>query len=179
VVLFATFFPENDAGAVRRFRWQLASHLRYLLGASPYDTVLPCYQAGLCEQLGATVARLGHGQKLADECFASATTALSAALAISRLRGALSARTLPLSIASKGSRLLARLSQTLRDPSTWRLAKRAAEAHVLVRDALVAERARAGGGKMEALNGLIVGAETLGYDLVRARMILREASNAR
>ena len=179
VVLFATFFPENDAGVVRRFHWQLVSHLRSLLGASRYDTVLPCYQAGLCEQLGATVAQLDHGQKLAHECFASATTALSAALAISRLRDALSARTLPLSIASKGSRLLARLSQTLRDPSTWRLAKRAAEAHVLARNALVAERAPARAGEMEALKGIIVGAETLGYDLVRARMILREASNAR
>jgi uncharacterized membrane protein YccC len=177
--MFATVFPETPAGAVRRFRKQLITHLDYLLGASPDDHALPCYQAGLYEQLGATVARVGPDDKLARECFASATTGLSAVLAISRLRRALDAGTLPVAIASKGARLLARLSQTLRTPSSWRLAKRAAEAHVLARDGLMTERVRAKGGEIEALNGIVVGAQTLSHDLLAARMILQETLNAR
>ena len=52
VVLFATFFPETPAFAVRRFRRQLVVHLGYLAGASRCASALPCYQRALCEQLG-------------------------------------------------------------------------------------------------------------------------------
>lgn len=178
-VMFAVFFPETPAGAVRRFRKEVMDRLGYLLSASPHGNALPCYQAGLCEQLGATAARAGHDEKLARECFASATTGLSAALAISRLRRALDGGTLPVAIASEGTRLLARLAQTVSRPSPWRLAKSAAEARVLARDGLMAERARAQGNEIEALNGIVVGAETLAHDLLRARLIVQEGSNAR
>ena len=85
VVLFATFFPETPAFAVRRFRRQLVVHLRYLVGASRCASALPCYQRALCEQLGETLARVKDEAKAARECFTSAITALSAAQAISRL----------------------------------------------------------------------------------------------
>ena len=85
VVLFATFFPETPAFAVRRFRRQLVVHLGYLVGASRCASALPCYQRALCEQLGETLARVKDEAKAARECFTSAITALSAAQAISRL----------------------------------------------------------------------------------------------
>src|SRR6266404_7732147 len=89
VVLFATFFPETPAFAVRRFRRQLVVHLGYLVGTSQCASALSCYQHALCEQLGATLARVNDDPNAARTCFASAATALSAAQAISRLRGSL------------------------------------------------------------------------------------------
>ena len=117
--------------------------------------------------------------KAARACFTDAITALSAAQAISRLRGALAAGTFVPSIGGEGSRLLARLSQTLRNPSAWKFARRTAEAYAIGRHALVAVRGSAQADKIKALNGIIVGAQTLGADLARARMILQENSDAR
>lgn len=178
-VMFAIFFPESPASAVRRFRKQIMHNLGHLLRASPHGNALPCYQAGLCEQLGATVARVGHDDKLAGDCFASGTVGLSTALAINRFKRALETRTLPAALAGKGARLLARLAQTLDSPSPWKFAKRAAEARVLARDGLAAERGREQSDEIEALDALVVGAQTLGYDLLRVRMMLQEGSNAR
>jgi hypothetical protein len=80
-------------------------------------------------------------------------------------------------IASETSRVLARLSRTLRHPSSIRqFGKRAAEAYALGRHALIA--ARGGAEEIKVLNGIIVGAQTLGSDLMRARMILQGKSNA-
>ena len=84
--------------------------------------------------------------------------------------------TLPPSIASERSRLLARLSQTLRNPSLWKFGKRAAEARALGHHALIAARGSAQADDLKALNGIIVGAETLGSDLMHARMILQGKS---
>jgi uncharacterized membrane protein YccC len=178
VVLFATFFPETPAFALRRFRRQLMVHLRYLVGASRCASALPCYQRALCEQLGTTLARVNENAKAARECFASAIAALSAAQAISRLRESLTEATLPPSIASEASRLLARLSRTLRNPSVRDFSKRAAEAYALGRHALSAARRSARAEEIKGLNGIIVGAQTLGSDLTRARIILQENSNA-
>src|SRR5260221_6668845 len=85
VVLFATFFPETPAFAVRRFRRQLVVHLGYLAGASRCASALSCYQRALCEQLGTTLERVKDGPKAAHECLTSARAALSAAQAIGRL----------------------------------------------------------------------------------------------
>jgi uncharacterized membrane protein YccC len=178
VVLFATFFPETPGFAVRRFRTQLMVHLRYFVAASRCASALPCYQRALCEQLGATLARVTDDPKAANKCFTSAITALSAAQAISRLEGALVVGTLLPAIARERSRLLARLLQTLRHPSLWKFGKRAAEARALSRHALIAARGSAQADKIKALNGIIVGAQTLGSDLMRARMILQGRSNA-
>jgi uncharacterized membrane protein YccC len=178
VVLFATFFPETPAFAVRRFRRQLVVHLGYLVGASRCASALPCYQRALCEQLGETLARVKDEAKAARQCFTSAITALSAAQAISRLGESLTEPTLPPSIASERSRLLARLSQTLRNPSLWKFGKRAAEARALGHHALIAARGSAQADDLKALNGIIVGAETLGSDLMHARMILQGKSHA-
>jgi uncharacterized membrane protein YccC len=178
VVLFATFFPETPTFAFRRFRRQLMVHLRYLVAASRRACALPCYQRALCEQLAVTLARVKDEPKAARECFATALTALSAAQAISRLAGSPAVDMLPPSIARARSRLLARLSQTLRHPSLWKFGKRAAEARAVGRRALLAARASAQADEIKALNGIIVGAQTIGADLMRARLILQENSNA-
>jgi uncharacterized membrane protein YccC len=178
VVLFATFFPETPAFAVRRFRRRLMVHLGHLAGACPCASALSCYQRALCEQLGATLAHVKDEPKLARECFTSAIAALSAAQAISRLKESLTEATLPPSIAREGSRLLARLSRTLRHPSIRNFGKGAAEAHALGRHALIAARGWAQANDLKALNGIIVGAETLGSDLIRAPTVLQEKSNA-
>jgi uncharacterized membrane protein YccC len=178
VVLFAIFFPETPAYAGRRFRRQLFVHLSYLTSACPCGPALRCYQLALFEQLGATLARVKDEPKLAHECLTSALAALSAAQAIGRLKNSLDRTALAHAIFAEGSRLLARLSQTLRNPSTWKLGKRAAEAHALGRHALIAACGSARADEIKALDGIIVGAATLGSDLIRARMILQGKSNA-
>src|SRR3984893_17837461 len=178
VVLFAIFFPETPAYAGRRFRRQLFVHLSYLTSACPCGPALRCYQLALFEQLGATLARVKDEPKLAHECLTSALAALSAAQAIGRLKNSLDRTALAHAIFAEGSRLLARLSQTLRNPSTWKLGKRAAEAHALGRHALIAACGSARADEIKALDGIIVGAATLGSDLMRARMILQGKSNA-
>jgi uncharacterized membrane protein YccC len=178
VVLFATFFPETPASAARRFRRQLLVHLSYLTGACPCGPALRCYQFALFEQLGATLARVKDEPRIARECWASALTALSAAQAIGRLKNSLDGTVVAPAVAAKGSRLLARLSQTLRNPSVWKFSRRAAEARALSRHALATNRGSAEPQEIEALNGVAVGSATLGSDLMRARMVLQGKSNA-
>jgi uncharacterized membrane protein YccC len=178
VVLFATFFPETPAFAVRRFRRQLVVHLGYLVNASRCATALSCYRSALCEQLGATLARVKDEPKIAHECFTSARAALSAAQAVGHLRSSIDARMMPRTVAAQGSRLLVRLSQALRNPSVGKLSKRAGEARALARHALATARGAAEPEEIEALSGVVVGSATLGFELMRARMILQEKSNA-
>ena len=178
VVLFATFFPETQAYAGRRFLRQILVHLSYLTSAHRCTSALRCYQRALFEQLGATLARVKDEPKVADECIANAVAALSAAQAIGRLKGSLDGRVLPPEIAAKGSRLLARLSRTLRNPSVWKFSRRAAEARALTRRALATDQGSAEVEGIQALRELIVGSATLGSDLLRARMVLQGKSNA-
>ncbi len=178
VVLFATFFPETPAHAGRRFRRQLLVHLSNLTNACPCDPALRCYQLALFEQLGATLARLKDEPKVAHECLTSALAALSAAQAIGRLKSSLDGTVVAPRIAAEGARLLARLSQTLRNPSVWKFHRRAGEARALVRHALATARGSAEPEEIETLRGVVVGAATLASDLMRARMALQGKSNA-
>jgi uncharacterized membrane protein YccC len=178
LVLFATFFPETPGYAARRFRRQLVVHLTDLTSACPFGPALRCYQRALLEQLGTTLARLKDEPKLARECWASALAALSGAQAIGRLKGSIDGRVVAPGIAAEGSRLLARLAQTLRDPSAWKFSRRAGEARAVGRHALATARGSAEPLEIEALNGVIVGSATLGSDLMRARMVLQGKSNA-
>jgi len=178
LVLFATFFPETPAYAGRRFLRQLFVHLSDLTSAHRRAPALRCYQRALVEQLGATLARVKDEPRVAHECLTSAAAALSAAQAIGRLKSSLDGRELPPRIAAEGSRLLVRLSQTLRDPSVWKFGRRAAEARALGRHALAIDRGSAEPAETEALGGVIVGSATLGSDLMRARMVLQGKSNA-
>jgi hypothetical protein len=130
------------------------------------------------EQLGTTLARVKDEPKAAHECLTSAVAALSAAQAIGRLKSALDGRVLPPGIAANGSRLLVRLSQTLRNPSVWKFSRRAREARALGRDALAIARGSAQPEEIEALNRIVVGSATLGSDLMRARIIMQGKSNA-
>jgi hypothetical protein len=131
----------------------------------------------LFEQLGATLARVKDEPKAAHECLTSAVAAISAAQAIGRLKSSLDGRVLPPGIAAKGSRLLVRLSQTLRNPSVWKFGRRAREARALGRDPLVA-RGSARPKEIEALNRIVVGSATLGSELMRSRIIMQGKSNA-
>jgi len=178
VVLFATFFPETPAYAGRRFLRQLAVHLRYLASARLCSPALRGYQRALFEQLGTTLARVKDEPKVAHECLTSAVTALSTAQAIGRLKSSLDGRVLPPGIAAKGSRLLVRLSQTLRNPSDWKFSRRAVEARALSLHALATDPGSAEPEETLALRGVIVASATLGSDLMRARRIMQGQSNA-
>jgi uncharacterized membrane protein YccC len=178
VVLFATFFPETPAYAGRRFLRQLSVHLSDLASTRLCSPALRCYQRALFEQLGTTLARLKDEPKVAHKCLTSAVAALSAAQAIDRLKSSLDGRVLSPGIAAKGSRLLVRLSQTLRNPSVWKFSRRAAEASALGRDVLAIARSSSQPEEIEALNRIVVGSATLGSDLMRARMIMQGKSNA-
>ncbi len=178
VVLFATFFPETPGYAGRRFRRQLLVHLSYVASACPCGSAFRCYQYALFEQLGATLARVKDEPKVARECLTSALAALSAAQAIDRLKSSLDGTVVAPGIAAEGSRLLSRLSQTLRNPSAWKFSRRAGEARALSRHALATTRGSSEPKEIEALNGVVVGSATLGSDLMRARMILQGESNA-
>jgi hypothetical protein len=80
--------------------------------------------------------------------------------------------------AAKGSRLLTRLSRTLRNPSVWKFARRAREAFALSHNVLATGWGSAEPEEIEALSGVVVGTATLGSDLMRARMFLQGKSNA-
>jgi uncharacterized membrane protein YccC len=178
VVLFATFFPETPIFAARRFRRQLTVHLGDVLVACRGASALACYRRALCEQLGATFARVKDDTKVMHECFASARAALSAAQDVDRLRSSLDARLVGPRIAAAGTRLLARLSQSLRNPSVWRFSRRAGEARALARQALVMARGSSEPKEIEALRAVVVGAATLASDLTRAHWGLRGRSDA-
>jgi hypothetical protein len=107
-----------------------------------------------------------------------ALAALSAAQAIGRLKSSLDGTVVAPGIAAEGSRLLARLSQTLRNPSVWKFSRRAGEARTLARHALATARGSAEPEEIAALSGVAVGSATLGSDLMRARMVLQGKSNA-
>ena len=80
-----------------------------------------------------------------------------------------------------GARKPAQKYETVQEdvgPSIQNFGKRAAEAHALGRHALIAVRGWAQVDDLKALNGIIVGAETLGSDLMHARMILQGKSHA-
>ena len=178
VVLFATFFPETPAYAGRRFRRQLFVHLSCLASACPCSAAFRCYQRALVEQLGATLARVKDEPKVAHECWTIALAALSAAQAIGRLKSSLDGTGVAPGIAAEGSRLLARLSQTLRNPSVWKFSRRAAEARALSRHALATDQGSAEPEETQALSGVIVGSATLASDLMRACTVLQGKSNA-
>src|SRR5262249_2615 len=122
------FFPETPAWAGCRFLRQLSVHLSYLTAAHPCAPALQSYRRALCEQLGATLARVKEAPKIAHECLTSAVAALSAAQAVGRVKSSIDGGVLPPDVAAGSSRLLVRLSQTLRNPSVWRFTRRAAEA---------------------------------------------------
>jgi len=178
VVLFATFFPETPAYAGRRFRRQLLVHLGRLTSACPCGPAFRCYHRALFEQLGTTLARVKDEPKVAHECLMSALAALSAAQAIGRLKSSLDATVVAPRIVAEASRLLTRLSQSLRNPSVRKFSRRAVEARALGRHALAAAVGSAKPEEIEALRGVVVGSATLGSDLMRARMILQGKSNA-
>ena len=178
VVLFATVFPETPAFAGRRFRRQVLVHLSDLTSAHPYAPALGGYRRALLEQLGATLTRVKDEPKIAHECSTTAVAALSAAQAIGRLKSSLNGTVVGPGIAAEGSRLLERLSQTLRNPSIWTFSRRAAEARALNRHAVATGRSSVDPEEIEALSAVVVGSATLASDLVRARMVLLGKSNA-
>src|SRR4029077_8189366 len=164
--------------AARRFRKQLLVHLSDLASACPCGPALRSYQRALFEQLGTTLARLKDEPKVAQECLTSALAALSAAQAIGRLKSSLDGSVVAPGIVAEASRLLARLSRTLRSPTVWKFGRRATEALALSRHALATAQHTAEPQAIEALNGVVVGSTTLGSDLMRVHMILQGESNA-
>ena len=174
-VLFAAFFPETPAYASRRFRRQILVHLSRLASARRPD--VRSYERALCEQLWTILARLKDEHAGAHECLARAVAGLSAGQAIGRLRTAIDAGTLAPGIATKGSDLLDRLSRILLHPSPAKFVKAAWAARALRRDALAAARVTNTPEEIEALGDVLVGAESLRSDLMRARVLMQEDRN--
>ena len=174
-VLFAAFFPETPAYASRRFRRQILFHLSRLAGARRPDA--RGYERALCEQLWTMLARLKDQPAAAHGCLARAVAGLSAGQAIGRLRAANDAGTLTPAIATKGSGLLDQLSRILLHPSPAKFVKAAWAARALRRDALAAARVTNKTEEIEALGDVLVGAESLRSDLMRARVLMQEDRN--
>ena len=174
-VLFAAFFPETPAYASRRFRRQILFHLSRLAGARRPDA--RGYERALCEQLWTMLARLKDQPAAAHGCLARAVAGLSAGQAIGRLRAANDAGTLRPAIATKGSGLLDQLSRILLHPSPAKFVKAAWAARALRRDALAAARVTNKTEEIEALGDVLVGAESLRSDLMRARVLMQEDRN--
>jgi uncharacterized membrane protein YccC len=174
-VLFAAFFPDTQVSASRRFRRQILFHLSRLAGARRPDA--RGYERALCEQLWTMLARLKDQPAAAQGCLARAVAGLSAGQAIGRLRAANDAGTLTPAIATKGSGLLDQLSRILLHPSPAKFVKAAWAARALRRDALAAARVTNTPEEIEALGDVLVGAETLRSDLMRARVLMREDRN--
>jgi uncharacterized membrane protein YccC len=175
VVLFAAFFPETPAHASRRFRRQMLLHLSRLASASRPD--VRSYERALCEQLWTILARLKDEHAGAHQCLVGAVAGLSAGQAIGRLRTAIDAGMLAPAIATKGSDLLDRLSRILLHPSPAKFVKAAWAARALRRDALAAARVTNTSEEIEALGDVLVGAESLRSDLMRARVLMQEDRN--
>jgi uncharacterized membrane protein YccC len=174
-VLFAAFFPETPPYASRRFRRQILLHLSRLAGARRPD--VRSYERALCEQLWTMLARLKDQHAGAHECLARAVAGLSAGQAIGRLRTAIDAGTLAPGIVTKGSDLLDRLSRILLHPSPAKFVQAAWAARALRRDALAAARVTNTPEEIEALGDVLVGAESLRSDLMRARVLMQEDRN--
>ena len=174
-LLFAAFFPDTQVSASRRFRRQILFHLSRLAGARRPDA--RGYERALCEQLWTMLARLKDQPAAAQGCLARAVAGLSAGQAIGRLRAANDAGTLTPAIATKGSGLLDQLSRTLLHPSPAKFVKAAWAARALRRDALAAARVTNTPEEIEALGDVLVGAETLRSDLMRARVLMQEDRN--
>ena len=174
-LLFAAFFPDTQVSASRRFRRQILFHLSRLAGARRPDA--RGYERALCEQLWTMLARLKDQPAAAQGCLARAVAGLSAGQAIGRLRAANDAGTLTPAIATKGSGLLDQLSRILLHPSPAKFVKAAWAARALRRDALAAARVTNKTEEIEALGDVLVGAETLRSDLMRARVLMQEDRN--
>ena len=174
-LLFAAFFPDTQVSASRRFRRQILFHLSRLAGARRPD--VRGYERALCEQLWTMLARLKDQPAAAQGCLARAVAGLSAGQAIGRLRAANDAGTLTPAIATKGSGLLDQLSRILLHPSPAKFVKAAWAARALRRDALAAARVTNTPEEIEALGDVLVGAETLRSDLMRARVLMQEDRN--
>jgi len=174
-LLFAAFFPDTQVSASRRFRRQILFHLSRLAGARRPD--VRGYERALCEQLWTMLARLKDQPAAAQGCLARAVAGLSAGQAIGRLRAANDAGTLTPAIATKGSGLLDQLSRILLHPSPAKFVKAAWAARALRRDALAAARVTNKTEEIEALGDVLVGAETLRSDLMRARVLMQEDRN--
>ena len=174
-VLFAAFFPDTQVSASRRFRRQILFHLSRLAGAGRPDA--RGYERALCEQLWTMLARLKDQPAAAHGCLARAVAGLSAGQAIGRLRAANDAGTLTPAIATKGSGLLDQLSRILFHPSPAKFVKAAWAARALRRDALAAARVTNKTEEIEALGDVLVGAESLRSDLMRARVLMQEDRN--
>ena len=102
VVLFATFFPETPAFAVRRFRRQLFVHLGYLAGACPCGPLFDVTSVPCANSSGRRLRASKMNRSVAHECLTSALAALSAAQAIGRLKSSLDGAMVAPAIASEG-----------------------------------------------------------------------------
>jgi uncharacterized membrane protein YccC len=177
LVLFGTVFPETPSQASRRFRHQLLLQLGRF--SKVRESSFSSYAYGLCDQLATTFTRVKEEPLAARHCYAMTMTALSTGYAIDRLKKALDADRLAPRIRRQIEILLDRISETFLKPSHTSLTTRAWEARALRCHSLREARASAETAITPTLGSVLVGCEALRFNLLKARILLSEPSDAR
>ncbi|HVO92340.1 MAG TPA: FUSC family protein [Terriglobales bacterium] len=179
-LLFATVFPETPAQALRRLRRQLLFQLGRF--SKSRDYTFASYAYGLCDQVATTFTRVKDEPLIARQCYDIAMTALSTGYAIDRLKKTLATvriGTCVTCVTREIDTLLSRVTESFINPTRAGLTKTAWEARALRCRSLEQARASNDVHEVKALGDLLVGCEMLRCDLLKARILLPEASNAR
>jgi uncharacterized membrane protein YccC len=175
--MFAIFFPETPSQASRSFRRQLLRHLSRF--SRSRESAFASYAYGLCDQLATTLKRANEEPLAARQCYAMAVTALSTGYAIHRMKEAIAEEGLNPRIRNQLEMLVGRTSKTFLKPSRAKLAKRAWEARALRNLSLMEARASSRVEEVAALGPVLVGCENFRSNLLKARILLPENSDAR
>jgi uncharacterized membrane protein YccC len=171
LVLFATFFPETPALAVRNLQAQLS----YRISRFPAmrESIFSSFAYGLCDQSASALTQVRNDSSATQRCYAMTMAALSIAYAIESLKKVLSAD-LPLRIKIEIETLLGRVSLTFSNPTVAGFVKQAWEArrmrmHIL-REARAAKRTHL----VVDLGRALAGCEKLRAGLLKSRVLFDE-----
>jgi uncharacterized membrane protein YccC len=177
LVLFATVFPETPSQAICRLRSQLLFQLSRL--AEGHESPFPSFAYGLCDQLATTFIRVKEEPLAVRQCCAMAMAALSMGYAIDRLNKAFQAGRITPRMRVQIETLLSKISETFLKPSRASLTTRAWEARAVRKVSLKEARASSETEEVAALGLVLIGCETIRSNLLMARILLSETSDAR
>jgi uncharacterized membrane protein YccC len=170
--LFSTCFPETPARVFRRFWRQLCARMGDF--AADTQASMQTVEFGVCEQLAGTLPRINSEPALERSCLVVGAIALSNGRAIVQLRAAMATGHLPPGTVRELSSLLHALSRTYADPSRTSLTASAWKARALSRRSLETARGASASDEIDAINGVVVGCETLRSNLLRTRKLVQE-----
>jgi uncharacterized membrane protein YccC len=175
MVMFATFFPENEARAIARIHRQLLTQLCRF--ASPLHPPLLSFERALVDYLAVTLESVDRAQAQ-NECLKVAGAALQAAGAIDGWRHAVSAGCLDPELAGKASTLFGEISEIPHRPGGASFTLCAWEARSLKQRLISLTRTTTDSRKVEGLCRLIASCEALRRALLNARVLLQETPHA-